>query len=288
MKNEKNLEIFAAEIRLAVLKVLLHCSYGHLGGSMSIVELMSVLYGKHLQYRPEEPKWDQRDMVVLSKGHAGPAWYAALALSGYFQIEDLYTLNQNGTHFPSHPSRLLTPGVDMSTGSLGQGVSVSAGIALGMKKRKQYNRYVYCICGDGELNEGQCWEAFSFIAHYKLNHCIVVIDENKRQLDGYTKDVMNPFDLQKKMEAFGFYTLRVDGKSVDAIDHAISAVKKIQDQAVCIILDTVKGQGLPYFEQLIDNHSVKFNTAEKREKIIEEIKKLEQYLKEKNEYVHDC
>ena len=261
-KNTLNqLEILAAKIRYDVLDMLQHRGYGHLGGSLSLVELMSVLYGKQMQYDATNPKWEQRYRVVLSKGHAGPVWYSALAESGFFDKEWLYTLNDGGTKLPSHPDRTKTPGVDMTTGSLGQGTSTAAGIATALKK-SHIDRYVYLIVGDGELNEGQCWEAFQYIANYKLNNCIVIIDDNKRQLDGYTKDIMNPFDISKKMEAFGFFTQKVKGNDIEAIDDAINQAKEVKDKAVCIVLDTIKGQGVPYFENMFSNHSVKFNTDE--------------------------
>ena len=270
----KELEIFAAKIRLDILEMLKHRGYGHLGGSMSIVELMSVLYGKHLHIDPTNPDMEDRDMVVLSKGHSGPAWYSTLAEKGYFDKSMLMTLNDGGTNLPSHPDCLKTPGVDMTTGSLGQGTSAAAGIATGMKM-KGSNRYVYLIVGDGELNEGQCWEAFQYIAHYKLNNCIVIIDDNKRQLDGYTKDVMNPFSIPDKMKAFGFHVQQVKGNDIEKIDEAISQAKQVKNQAVCIVLDTIKGQGIPYFEQMESNHSVKFNNDEinnEADKVIKELK----------------
>ncbi len=257
-KERTKLKILSAKIRLDILKMLKHIGYGHLGGSLSIVELMSVLYGKHLRYDAANPDWEERDMVVLSKGHCGPAWYSALANVGFFDKEELYTLNAGGTRLPSHPDRLKTPGVDMTSGSLGQGTSVAAGIASGFHMDRS-QRYVYLICGDGELNEGQCWEAFQYIAHYRLHHCIVIIDENKKQLDGFTRDVMNPFCIAKKMEAFGFHVQQVKGNDEEAISRAIDQAKCIQDQAVCIVLDSIKGQGVPYFEALADNHSVKFD-----------------------------
>lgn len=277
--NYDELKNLADAIRLDVIKMLYHVGYGHLGGSMSICELMAVLYGKQLKYDASNPNWDQRDMVVLSKGHCGPAWYAALANSNFFDKEMLNTLNEGGTHLPSHPDRTKTPGVDMTTGSLGQGTSAAAGIAMAMKKKHQDDRYVYCIVGDGELNEGQCWEAFQFMANYKLNNCIVIIDNNKRQLDGYTKDVMNPFDIRKKMEAFGFYAIDAKGDDVKTIDAAIEEVKTIKDQAVCIVLDTIKGQGVKYYEELVSNHSVKFNNDEINKATEEAIERLSSSVK---------
>ena len=162
---------------------------------------------------------------------------------------------------PSHPDRLKVPGVDMTTGSLGQGCSVAAGLALDIANRHS-EQYVFVIIGDGELNEGQNWEAFQFLAHHNLSQCIVIIDENKRQLDGYTKDILDPRDLKSKMEAFGFSTQRVKGDDRLAIDQAISKAKTVKDQVSCVILDSIKGQGVPYFAQLPANHSVRFGEQE--------------------------
>lgn len=280
----KELKLLSATIRLHVLKMLEKRGYGHLGGSLSIVELLSVLYGQQMKYDPSNPQLEDRDMLVLSKGHSGPALYSALAIKGFFAKEMLYTLNDGGTNLPSHPDRLKTPGIDATTGSLGQGTSIAAGLATGLKMKKS-KRYVYLIVGDGELNEGQCWEAFQYIAHYKLNNCIVIIDDNKRQLDGYTKDIMNPFGFVKKMEAFGFHTQKVKGNDEVSIYEAIEEAKQIKDKAVCIILDTIKGQGVPYFENFEANHSVKFDSEEIIQATHQAIEKLENFIKE--ECIHD-
>ena len=255
------LERLAAKIRLDTLCSIKKMGQGHLGGSFSIVELLAVLYGKQLRINPQDPQWADRDRLVLSKGHAGAALYSALANSGYFDRSWLWTINEGGTRLPSHPDRWKTPGVDATTGSLGQGTSMAAGIATGLRLAGKDN-FVYLIVGDGELNEGQCWEAFQYIAHFKLNHCIVIIDDNKKQLVGPTKDILDPFDIQQKMIAIGFYTEKVPGADMQAIDEAIERCKAIEDQAVCIVLDSVKGQGVPFFEELDANHSVKFTTDE--------------------------
>lgn len=290
------LKKLSAGIRMNILKMLKWRTYGHLGGAMSIVELLSVLYGKQMRHDPKNPQWPERDYLVLSKGHAGPALYSVLARQGYFPEELLYTLNEGGTLLPSHPDRLRTPGVDATTGSLGQGTSVAAGLGYALRQEGS-DQYVYLIVGDGELNEGQCWEAFQFLAHYRLNHVIVCIDENKRQLDGYTKAVMDPFDIQEKMRAFGFYTQKVKGDDEEAISEAIDRAKNVRDQAVCIVLDTIKGQGVPYFEQMEDNHSVKFKEADNRaaEEAIEALEKfisgeVKEVCLEKGgaEYVESC
>jgi transketolase len=260
MDNDEllKLKVESAKIRMEILKMLKWRRYGHIGGSLSIVELLCVLYNKHLRHDPENPKWEDRDYVVLSKGHAGPALYSALALQGYFPEDMLYTLNEGGTRLPSHPDKNKTPGVDVTTGDLGQGTSVAAGLAYGLKLKGSKQR-VYLIVGDGELNEGQCWEAFQFIASNRLNNIIVIIDENKKQLDGPTEKVIYPFDIAGKMRAFGFYTIRVKGSSEEDISSGLEELYGIEDHALCMVLDTVKGQGVKFFEDMADNHSVKFN-----------------------------
>jgi len=278
-KQLLNLNVFAARIRLDILKMLTNIGYGHLGGSFSIVELMAVLYGKQLKYDANNPTWEDRDYVVLSKGHAGPALYCALSNKGFFPKEELLTLNAGGTNLPSHPDRLKTIGVDATTGSLGQGTSQAAGIATGLKKLNK-DSYVYLIVGDGELNEGQCWEAFQYIANYKLDNLIVIIDNNKRQLDGFTIDIMNPFDIAEKMKSFGFATKTVKGNDIEAIDNTINELKEIKDSALCIVLDSIKGQGVKYFEDLIANHSVKFNNDEINEAAANAKAALEKFIKD--------
>lgn len=277
----KELKLLCANVRIDILEMLMKFGQGHLGGSMSCVELFAVLYGKQLNVDPKNPKKEDRDQVVLSKGHAGPVWYSTLAERGFFPKDWLFTLNQGGTLLPSHPDRTKTPGVDMTTGSLGQGTSTAAGIATAMKKRG-LNSYTYLIVGDGELNEGQCWEAFQYIANYKLNNCIVIIDDNKRQLDGYTKDVINPFSYQEKMKAFGFYTLTAKGDDLEAIDDTINKLKEVKDSAVCMVLDSVKGQGVKFFEELLSNHSVKFN-EEYTNEANKAITQLKEYIAKEGE-----
>ena len=267
----KNVKVLAANIRIDILKMLEKRGYGHLGGSLSIADLMAVLYGKQLRYDAKNPDWDERDMIVLSKGHAGPGWYCALANCGFFDKEWLYTLNEGGTRLPSHPDRTKTPGVDMTTGSLGQGTSTACGMAQGLKL-KGSEQYVYLIVGDGELNEGQCWEAIQFAAHNRLKNFTLFIDDNKKQLDGTTEEICNPFDFIKKMESFGFETIKVNGASVEEIDKAVS--KDTDGRPKCIVLDTIKGQGVEYFENLKANHHIRF-TDEMKEILKSEIAKLD-------------
>lgn len=259
-EKRKELKIGSAKIRLETVKMLKKKGYGHLGGAMSIVELLSVLYNEVLKYDPQNPQWEDRDYVVLSKGHSGPSLYAALALHGFFGLDWLGTLNDGGTNLPSHPDRLRTPGIDATTGSLGQGTSVAAGLGMALRLEGKSQK-VYLIVGDGELNEGQCWEAFQFIAHHKLNEVVVIIDYNKRQLDGLLSDIIEPFDLKKKMEAFGFEVIQADGKEEESICDALCAAKEVRDSAVCVLMDTEKAQGVPYYVGRADCHAPKFDAT---------------------------
>lgn len=272
----QQVERFRDEIRLMTLKELHHLGFGHYGGSLSIIETLAVLYGGVMKVDPANPKWEERDYFILSKGHGGPGLYAALAVKGFFPTDMLYTLNQNGTSLPSHPDRNLTPGVDMTTGSLGQGISAAVGVALSHKLSNQEND-TYCIVGDGELNEGECWEAFQFAAHHKLHHLFVFVDDNKKQLDGPTKEIIDPLDFEAKFDAFGFYTLKVDGRSVEQIYEAIEKGKAQSDKPVAIILDTTKAQGVRYLEQKADNHHIRPNQSD-NEAILAAIEELENKL----------
>ena len=260
---------FSKEIRRNTLRCLHSQGSGHVGGSLSIVDVLAVLYGKHMDVDPMNPKKDDRDMLVLSKGHAGPALYATLALKGFFPVEWLDTLNQLGTRLPSHVNLTLTPGVDMTAGSLGQGLSCACGLALGMKA-KGVNKHVYVITGDGELQEGQNWEGAMFAAHKKLN-IIVLVDNNKLQIDGATKDVLNVEDIEAKFAAFGFATQRVDGHDHAALDKAISQAKRRKGPH-CIVMDTVKGKGVSFYEAMgASVHSTNV-TDEQYAKALEELK----------------
>ena len=257
LKEKKSLQAFAVRIRMALVEAIHAIGSGHVGGALSIADVLAVLYGREMNVRPEDPQWPDRDYLVVSKGHAGPAVYGTLALKGYFPYEELKTLNQGGTRLPSHCDRNKTPGIDVTTGSLGQGTSQAAGLALGNRLKGRKNR-VFLIVGDGELDEGQCWEAFAFAAAKKLGNLTVIIDWNKKQLDGTLEQIMNPFSIAKKMEAFGFQVIECDGKDEEAISNAIDAAKEVKDSAVCIVMDTVKAQGVPYYYDRSDSHSPKF------------------------------
>ncbi|MFT3875817.1 MAG: transketolase [Propioniciclava sp.] len=257
---DKDLSVFAAEIRFLTARMLHAKGYGHFGGSLSIVEALAALYGRELRVDPHDPLWAGRDFFVLSKGHGGPALYATLAARGFFGIERLYTLNDNGTLLPSHPDRVKIPGVEMTTGSMGQGISAAAGIAYGLRAQGRANR-VYTIVGDGELNEGQCWEAAQFIAHQRLTNLVVMVDANLRQLDGWTKDICETFDFVEKFAAFGFAAQRVDGQDAEAIADALQRARSASDRPVCLVLDTTKGAGVDYVAQASDNHHMRLDEA---------------------------
>lgn len=251
--TKRELKKFAIQIRMGVAEQIKARGFGHIGGSLSVVDALAVLYGSVMRVDPRNPAWPQRDKLVCSKGHAGPAVYAALALKGFFPYEQLRTLNQPGTSLPSHCDRQKTPGVDMTTGSLGQGTSLAAGMALGDKLKGRENR-IYLIVGDGECNEGQVWEAAMFTAAKKLTNLIWLIDDNKKQLDGYTADVLAPFDLEEKFRSFGFDAVRIDGNDVGQIHAALTA--PIGEKPRAIVLDTMKGKGIPDVENTFANHSM--------------------------------
>lgn len=261
--SSSDLAALARTIRRLTLAELLHAGYGHFGGSLSIVEALAALYGSEMTVDPHRPQWEGRDYFVLSKGHAAPALYAALAAVGFIPQGRLDTLNANGTDLPSHADRNKVPGVEMTTGSMGQGVSAAAGMAYGLRAAGHANR-VYCLLGDGELNEGQCWEAAQFIAHQGLTNLVLMVDDNKKQLDGETDSICRPFDLVEKFRAFGFTAKRVAGQDADAIAGALEEARTAQ-QPVCLVLDTTKGAGVDFVSQAKDNHHLRLDDAGRAE-----------------------
>lgn len=271
MYQNKNTKEFAKEIRIQALQALSNLGFGHIGGAMSAADVIAVLYGKVMNIDPKNPSWEDRDYFVMSKGHAGPALYATLALSGYFPLEELETINTNGTRLPSHCDRNNTPGIDMSTGALGQGMSTAIGIAHGNKLLNKDN-YTYLLIGDGECDEGQIWEGALYAPQHKLNHLIAFVDLNKQQLDGYTKDILDLGDLRKKFEDFGWHAIEVNGHDTNAIENAVAAAKEIKDRPTMIVLDTQKGKGCHFAEGVLYNHHMTF-TKEQCEEAIELLKK---------------
>lgn len=249
----KELQKLALEIRIGIVEEIQARGFGHIGGSLSLADALAVLYGAVMRYDSQNPKWPDRDKLVCSKGHAGPGVYATLAVKGFFPYEDLKTLNQPGTYLPSHCDKNKTPGVDMTTGSLGQGTSAAVGIALGDRLKGRDSRTCLLV-GDGESDEGQVWEAAMFTAAKKITNLIWLVDDNKKQLDGYTQDVLPIFDLEAKFAAFGFDARRVDGNDIAQVYDALTA--PIGDKPRAIILDTVKGKGIREVEETMGNHSM--------------------------------
>jgi transketolase len=264
IKAEKiDLQKRACRIRMGVIEGTHSAKCGHPGGSLSIADVLAYLYFKEMNIDPQDPAKADRDRLVLSKGHAAPALYAALAERGYFPAEDLKTLRHIGSHLQGHPSMKSTPGVDMSTGSLGQGISAACGMALGAKIKGQ-NLNVYAIVGDGEIEEGECWEAFMLASHYHLANLCVMLDLNHMQIDGTIEQVMNSAPQDKKLEAFNFNVLTINGHDLDEIERAFAAFHAEQDKPTCIILNTVKGKGVSYMENQVGWHGKAPNDAEYR------------------------
>jgi len=251
--RKKELEKLALKIRIGIVEEIKARGFGHIGGSLSVADALAVLYGSVMKYDPKNPKDPDRDKLVCSKGHAGPAVYATLAVEGFFPYEVLKTLNQPGTILPSHCDRKKTPGIDMTTGSLGQGTSLAVGIALGDRLEGRKSR-TFLFVGDGEADEGQVWEAAMFTGAKKITNLVWMIDDNKKQLDGYTKDIINPFDFEEKFRSFGFDAHRIDGNDVEQLYDLLS--RPAADKPLAIILDTVKGKGIPEVENTVNNHSM--------------------------------
>lgn len=251
--KKKELEAFAIEIRIWTVESIKSRGFGHIGGALSVVDALAVLYGGVMRIDPQNPQDPNRDKLVCSKGHAGPAIYATLGLKGYFPLEDVKTLNQPGTIFPSHCDKTKTPGIDMTTGSLGQGASLAVGLAMGDKIKGRDSK-TFLFIGDGESNEGQVWEAAMFASAKKLTNLVWLVDWNKKQLDGYTCDILDTGDLAKKFDAFGFEAKTVDGNNVEAMYEALTA--PIGDKPLAIIMDTVKGKGVKQVEETLGNHSM--------------------------------
>lgn len=263
MTVEEKLELqkTACKVRMGIIESTHAAKAGHPGGSLSAAELFTYLYFKELNVDAKNPRWEDRDRFVLSKGHTAPGLYAAMAYKGFFPVEDLKTLRHIGSHLQGHPCMNSTPGIDMSTGSLGQGISTAAGMALAAKLQKKSCR-VYTLLGDGEIQEGEVWEAFMFASHYKLDNLCVIIDNNGLQIDGDVGEVMNPYPIAEKMEAFGFYALEVDGHDFEQLEKAFEEVRNVKDKPSVIIMKTIKGKGVSYMENEASWHGKAPNDEE--------------------------
>ena len=270
--EKKQLQITACKVRIGIIDSTHSAKAGHPGGSLSAAEMFTYLYFRELNIDPKNPKWENRDRFVLSKGHTAPGLYAALAYRGFFPVEDLLTLRHIDSYLQGHPSMNSVPGVDMSTGSLGQGISCAAGMALGLKHQGKSAR-VYTLLGDGEIQEGQVWEACMFASHYKLDNLCVIIDNNGLQIDGDVADVMSPYPIVDKLEAFGFKALTIDGHDFDQIEAALNTARATKGQPTAIVMKTIKGKGVSFMENNAGWHGKAPNDAE-HEQAIGELKAI--------------
>ena len=243
----KQLKITACKVRMGIVQGTHAAKSGHPGGSLSAADMFTYLYNKELNVDPANPKCENRDRFVLSKGHTAPGLYATLAHRGFFPVEDLLTLRHIGSHLQGHPNMNMTPGVDMSTGSLGQGISAAAGMALAAKFQGKTNR-VYTLLGDGEIQEGQVWEACMFAAHYKLDNFCMIVDNNGLQIDGNIADVMSPYPITDKLEAFGFHVMAIDGHDFEQMEKAFNEAKTVKGKPCAIVMKTTKGKGVSFME----------------------------------------
>jgi len=256
--NEKDIDALkdkARILRIEILKMLTTAGSGHTGGSLSAADIVTALYFRKMRHNPRDPKWKERDRFILSKGHAAPVLYAALALSGYFDKALLKTLRKLGSPLQGHPCSKLLPGVEISTGSLGQGLSIANGIAMGLKMDGSASR-VYCLLGDGETQEGQVWEAAMTASHYKLDNLCGIIDNNGLQIDGHCCDVMHIEPIVKKWEAFGWHVLDINGHDMGAIVDALDRAEKMRVKPTMIVARTIKGKGVSFFEGKVEYHGM--------------------------------
>ncbi len=260
-QERKDLLVTAAKVRLGIIEGVYNAKSGHPGGSLSSAEIFTYLYFKEMRIDPKDPKNPDRDRFVLSKGHCAPGLYATLANRGYFDVSELQKLRHIGAMLQGHPDMKGTPGVDMSSGSLGQGISAAVGMALAAKLDNRDYR-VYTLLGDGESEEGQVWEACMFAGHHQLDNLCVILDYNGLQIDGRVDDVAGPAPFEPKFEAFGFETITVDGNDFDELEKAFAAAKACKGKPFAIIAKTVKGKGVSYMEDQVGWHGKAPNTQE--------------------------
>lgn len=259
--QKKELQVLACKVRMGVLEGVHSAKAGHPGGSLSAADLFTYLYFKELNIDPKNPRWEDRDRFVLSKGHTAPGLYSALAHRGFFPVEDLLTLRHIDSYLQGHPNMNTIPGIDMSTGSLGQGISVAVGMALGLKHQGKSAR-VYTLLGDGEIQEGQVWEACMSAAHYQLDNLCVIVDNNGLQIDGNVANVMSPYPIVEKLQAFGFHVEAIDAHDFDQIEAALNTARSIKGQPTAIVMKSVKGKGVSYMENNAGWHGKAPNDAE--------------------------
>ena len=259
--EKKNLQIMACKVRIGIIESVHSAKAGHPGGSLSAADMFTYLYSKELNVDPQNPQWENRDRFVLSKGHTAPGLYAALAYRGFFPVADLTTLRHLGSNLQGHPNMHAVAGVDMSTGSLGQGVSTAVGMALAGKLQNRDFR-VYTLLGDGEIQEGQVWEACMSAAHYKLDNLCVIVDNNGLQIDGDIAKVMSPYPIVEKLQAFGFHVQTIDAHDFDQIEDALNTARTVKGQPSAIVMKSIKGKGVSYMENNAGWHGKAPNDAE--------------------------
>ena len=278
--NKLELQKVANEVRKGIITGVHAAKAGHPGGSLSAADLFTYLYFEEMNVDPKNPQDPDRDRFVLSKGHTAPGLYAALANKGYFPVEDLLTLRHIGSHLQGHPCMQHTPGLDMSSGSLGQGISAAVGMALSAKLREKSYR-VYTLLGDGEIQEGQVWEAAMFAGARHLDNLVVIVDNNGLQIDGKVEDVCSPYPIDKKFEAFNFHVINVaDGNDFDQLDAAFKEAREVKGMPVAIIMKTVKGKGVSFMENQASWHGTAPND-EQYAVAMEDLKKVEEALCQK-------
>ena len=274
--NKSELQKKAVEVRKGILTGVYHAKSGHPGGSLSAADIYTYLYFEEMNIDPSHPEDPDRDRFVLSKGHTAPGYYSALALRGFFPSEDLKTLRHTGSYLQGHPDRKHIPGVDMSSGSLGQGLSAAAGMALAAKMQGREYR-TYCLCGDGELQEGQIWEAAMFAGHRRLDNLCLIVDNNNLQIDGTVEEICSPYPIDEKFKAFNFYVITINGNDFDEIRKAFDEARQHKGQPAAIIASTVKGKGISFMENKVGWHGKAPNDEEYRlamEELGEEAAKL--------------
>ena len=270
VKSIEELQEVAKKIRLGIIESVYSGQSGHPGGSLSIADIMTVLYFHEMNINPENPKDENRDRLVLSKGHCAPALYSTLANRGFFDVEELQTLRNIESRLQGHPDMKKIPGVDMTTGSLGQGLSAANGMAMaGKLDNKDYR--VYCILGDGEIEEGQIWEAAMAAGKYKLDNLCVIVDNNNLQIDGTIEEVMSSYPIDEKFRSFGFQVINIDGHNIQEIIDAFDVSRNVKEKPTCIIAKTVKGKGVSFMENQVGWHGKAPNEEQYRQ-AMEEIK----------------
>ena len=250
---KKQLQIKACKVRMGIIEGVYNAKSGHPGGSLSVADILTYLYFEHMNIDPKNPKWEDRDRFVLSNGHTAPALYSVLAHRGFFPVEELKTLRKPGSMLQGHPSMKLTPGIDMSTGSLGQGISTAVGMALGAKLGEKSNR-VFTVLGDGEIQEGQVWEAAMFASAKGLDNLVAVVDNNNLQIDGSVSEVNSPYPIPEKFRAFGWNVIEIHAHSFDEIDAAFNAAAEFKGKPTAIIAKSVKGKGVSFMEDQCSWH----------------------------------